>query len=193
MAYTNEKNKYQDEKFEQLRSQGIRYSDDNQFDKAVMTYKEALKIKPKQIQVMGELCWCLGQIDCYEEMLETAKKALLIAQKRGSKDNIVRFYFYIGQYYKIKEQYKEAFKYFILAMTNKPRFISNYLDAAYCQQMLENYKGASEIYERVAELDPEYAEKNNLQNVIEEMKALNHEKIKELPYIRRGIELEKQV
>ncbi len=168
------------------------YSDQGNFVQAVKEYKIALEFIPTQIQAMGELCWCLGQIDKPEEMLEWAKKALLISQKRASKDNIGRFYFYIGQYYKITEQYEKAIEYFTLTVANKPYFLNNYLDMAYCRRQLGHFSIALEIYELVRKKDEDYAKEINIDELVAETKADLKLKNTELIHMELGLEREKK-
>ena len=194
MAYSPEQqlsNNQIEEAYNMATSLARQYSDEGKFDFAIEEYKEALKYKPTQIQAMGELCWCLGQIDKPEEMLEYAKKALLIAQKRCSKDNIGRFYFYIGQYYKITEQYETACDYFALSIVNKPYFLSNYVDMAYCNFMRKNYTSALELYDYVKTTDPEYAEKIGLDEMISNVTAKRDFEHREMIHMKLGIEQEK--
>ena len=181
----------EDKAFDSLCQKAIQCTDKEDFESAIRYYNEALEIKPKQIQVMGELCWCYGQVNQYEEMLNLAKKALLISQKRLSKDNIGRFYFYIAQYYKVTEQYKKANKYFALAIANKPHFVSNYIDSAYCFKMLGEYPQAIRLYEQAKKIDPEYSEKINIQKLIDDAE----EKRKQNPvstHLQQGTAYEKQ-
>ena len=180
------------EAYEMANSLGKKYSDEGKFELAVNEYKKALKYVPTQIQVMGELCWCLGQIDKPEEMLEWAKKALLIAQKRCSKDNIGRFYFYIGQYYKITKQFEKACDYFQLTKKNKPYFISNYMDLAFCHRMLGNYDQALDLYNYIKLTDEDYAKEINLDEIITETFADRDLKHREMIHMRLGIEQEKK-
>ena len=112
----------QDSKLKDLFYKGVDYIDNKQFNDAIKVLEEALKINPKQMQVMGELCYCYSQKERYDEMLEYAKKGLLIAQQQLSKDNIGRFYGYIGNAYKMQEKYDEAIKNLQLAIHNKPYF-----------------------------------------------------------------------
>lgn len=173
-------------------SLGKKYSDEEKFDLAVKEYKIALEYRPDQIQAMGELCWCLGQIDKPEEMLEYAKKALLISQKRCSKDNIGRFYFYIAQYYKITEQYETACDYFKLSINNKPYFLSNYVDMAYCQRMLGNFDKAIELYEYVKKEDEDYANNIGIDDLISNTSVDRDYNNREMIHIKLGVELEKK-
>ena len=173
-------------------SLGKKYTDEEKFELAAKEYKEALKYRPDQIQAMGELCWCLGQIDKPEEMLEYAKKALLISQKRCSKDNIGRFYFYIAQYYKITEQYETACDYFKLSIKNKPYFLSNYIDMAYCQRMLGNFDKAIELYEQVKETDEDYAKNIGIDDLISQTTVDRDFNNREMIHIKLGVELEKK-
>ena len=172
----------------------MEFTQQNKFREAIEAYKQALSYKPKQIQVMGELCWCLGQVEEYEEMLEYAKRALLIAQKRDSKDNIGRFYFYIAQYYKVKEDYEKASNYLTLSVINKPYFMQNYIEKAYCQRMLGNFSKAIELYNIVKELDNDYAEEIGLDDLIkktsEEEEKNNNPK--EQSYVKIAVEHEKK-
>ena len=167
-------------------------SNNGNFIKAVESYKEALTYHPKQIQVMGELCWCLGQANRLEEMLETAKKALLISQKRTSEDNIGRFYFYIAQYYKVTGQYAIAIKYLTLAIKNKPYFIANYVDSAFCHKKLDNYSEAVKLYELALSRTSEEKVKDFLINLLKEAKVKRDKKSPELEYIGRGVAYEKK-
>ena len=167
------------------------YSDQGNFVQAVKEYLIALEFRPTQIQAMGELCWCLGQIDKPEEMLEWAKKALLISQKRGSKDNIGRFYFYIGQYYKMTEQYEKAIDYFTLTVANKPYFLGNYLDMAFCRRQLGHFPIALELYDLIKKKDEDYAKENNIDELIAETKADYRLKNRELIHMDLGNEQEK--
>ena len=166
--------------------------DEQQFDLAIKCYIDALTKKPKQIQIMGKLCWCYGQVEQFEDMLNLAKEALLIAQKRLSKDNIGRFYFYIAQYYKVTEQFEEANKYFSLAILNKPYYVSNYIESAYCFIKLEKYIQAINLYEQVKKVDPDYAEKNNIQKLIEDAQEKSSLQHPESSHIRQGIAYENQ-
>ena len=180
-----------EEAFNEAERLGRQYSDEGKFDLAVEEYKKALKYFPTHVQIMGELCWCLGQIDRPEEMLEWAKKALLISQKRASKDNIGRFYFYIGQYYKITEQYEKAIEYFTLTVANKPYFLNNYVDMAYCRRRLGQYSIVLEIYELIKKKDEDYAKEINIDELIAETKADLKLKNRELIHMELGLEREK--
>ncbi|MBR4570172.1 MAG: tetratricopeptide repeat protein [Candidatus Riflebacteria bacterium] len=180
------------EAFEMASSLGRKYSDEGKFELAVKEYKNALKYYPTQIQVMGELCWCLGQIDKPEEMLEWAQKALVIAQKRCSKDNIGRFYFYISQYYKITKQFETACDYLALVILNKPYFLSSYIEMAFCNRMRDNFASALEMYEYVKKTDPEYAEQVGLDDLISNTIADRDCKHREMIHMKLGIEQEKK-
>ena len=76
-----------DEYYENAVRMAKKYSDLGEFAQAAKEYLIALEFIPTQIQAMGELCWCLGQINKPEEMLEWATKGLIIAQKRCCKDS----------------------------------------------------------------------------------------------------------
>ena len=181
-----------EEAYEIAISLGKQYSEEGKFELAVKEYKEALKYAPTQIQIMGELCWCLGQIDKPEELLEYAKKALLISQKRCSKDNIGRFYFYIGQYYKITEQYETACDYFQLTKKNKPYFLTNYMDMAYCQRMLGNYDKALNLYNFVKKTDEEYAKEIGIDEIISQTTVDRDYNNREMIHMKLGVEQEKK-
>ena len=161
--------------------------DKGDFERAIKSYIEALQYKPKQVQLMGELCWCLGQAKKYDEMLEIAKNALLIAQKHMSKDNIGRFYYYIAQYYKVTRDYKTAIKYFNLAIVNKPYFVPNYIDSAYCFNQLENYKQALNLYDLAISMDSESAKKCNIQKLIDRTYEKRVKQTPEMQHIRQGL------
>lgn len=168
------------------------YFDSGKFDLAVKEYKKALEYIPTQIQAMGELCYCLGQIDRPEEMLEWAKKALLIAQKRCSKDNIGRFYFYIAQYYKITDQFEKAIDYFNLSIINKPYFLSNYIDKAYCCRMTGDYEKALNLYNYVKKTDEDYANELGIDDLISKTTVDRDYNNREMIHMKLGIELEKK-
>ena len=180
-----------EEKYNSLICIAKESSENREFDKAVESYKEALIYYPKQIQVMGELCWCLGQANRLEEMLEIAKKALLISQKRVNTDNIGRFYFYIAQYYKATGQFAIAIKYLTLAIKNKPYFIANYIDSAFCYKKLGNYSNAVKQYELALNKTSDRDTQDFLKKHLEEAKIKRDEQSPELVYIGRGVAYEK--
>ena len=180
-----------DEYYENAVRMAKKYSDLGEFAQAAKEYLIALEFIPTQIQAMGELCWCLGQINKPEEMLEWAKKALIIAQKRCCKDNIGRFYFYIAQSYKIKEQYETACDYLALVILNKPYFLTSYIEMAYCNRMRENFASALEMYEYVKNTDPEYAKQIGLDDLISDTVADRDSKFREMIHMKLGIEQEK--
>lgn len=167
--------------------------DNGDFEQAISAFKAALEFKPQQIQVMGELCWTYGQVDKYEEMLETAKKALLISQKRISKDNIGRFYFYISQYYKMTDQFEKACDYLALSLFNKPYFLTIYIEKAYCYTKLGKYTEALRMYDIVKDIDPEYANKNEIP-IEDYIKFVSMERERNEPWrieLNQGLEYEK--
>ncbi|MBQ3643633.1 MAG: tetratricopeptide repeat protein [Candidatus Riflebacteria bacterium] len=181
-----------EEAFNEAERLGRQYSDEGKFDLAVEEYKKALKYFPTHVQIMGELCWCLGQIDRPEEMLEWAKKALLISQKRISKDNIGRFYFYISQYYKLTKQFEKAVQYLILAQANKPYFMNIYIEMAYCKRRLGDSLKAVELYEFVRRKDEDYAKEIGLDELEAEARADSKMEHRELIHMYLGIEQEKR-
>ena len=153
----------QDEILQYLFFDGVNYINKQQFDEAIKVLEEAYKINPKQMQVMGELCYSYSQKEYYDKMLELAKKGLLIAQQQLSKDNIGRFYCYIGDAYKLQNKYFEAIKYLQLAIYNKPHFIDNYLSLSYCYYKIGRYSAALDLYDLIKKQDYEYYKKNDLE------------------------------
>lgn len=175
----------QDPKLKDLFFKGVDYIDNKKYDEAIKVLEEALKINPKQMQVMGELCYSYSQKERYDEMLKYAKKGLLIAQQQLSKDNIGRFYGYIGNAYKMQEKYDEAIKNLQLAIHNKPYFYDNYLSLAYCYYKTERYSSALNTYDLIKNQDKEYYETNNL----EKSRELIFNKALENDYAIKHLEL----
>ncbi len=153
----------QDENFKKYCNQGNEYIEKNEFDKAIKAYEEALKINPKQMQALGELCFCYSQIEDYDKMIETAKKGLLIAQQQISNDNIGRFYGYLGNAYKMQGKYNEAIKYLELARYNKPYYFDNFISLAYCYFKIKHYDDAINCYDSIRNLAPDYYEEKDLE------------------------------
>ena len=153
----------QSDTFKKYFSEANEYTDKKQFDKAIKYYEEALKENPKQMQALGELCYCYSQLENYNKMIEIGQKGLLIAQQLDNKDNIGRFYGYIGNAYKMLEKYNEAIRYLHLAIYNKYYYYDNYLSLAYCYFKTKHYDSAINQYNTLKNLDPEYYEKNNLE------------------------------
>ncbi len=173
----------QDDNFKKYCNQGNEYIDKKDFNKAIKSYEEALKINPKQMQALGELCFCYSQIEDYGKMIETAKNGLLIAQQQISEDNIGRFYGYLGNAYKMQEKYDEAIKYLELAKYNKPYYYDNYLSLAYCYYKKKYYVDAIAFYDYLQATAPDYYEEKDLEkskNIIYEGFLENDFSIKHL-------------
>lgn len=166
----------QENQFRILSEKAFAYSEDKQYDLAIQTYKEALKFYPNQVQALGELCYCYIEKEQYLDLLETAQQGLLISQKHISKDNIGRFYGYIGGAYKALGQFKLAIKNYELAVINKPHFMPNYLSLAYCWYKLEDFDTAIDYYEKIQQMDSEYAEQIGADGAINELRDLKDSK-----------------
>ena len=152
----------QDENFKKYFIEASNYIEQKQFDKAIKSYEEALKINPRQMQALGELCYCYSQTENYEKLIEYSQKGLLIAQQLDNKDNIGRFYGYLGNAYKMLENYDKAIKYLNLAKYNKYYFYDNYLSLAYCYFKTKRYEFSLELYDTLKDIAPEYYSENNL-------------------------------
>jgi tetratricopeptide (TPR) repeat protein len=153
----------QDDNFKKYHYQGHEYLNKKDFNNAIKSYEEALKSNPRQMMALGELCYSYSQIEDYDKMIEIAKKGLLVAQQQISKDNIGRFYGYLGNAYKMQEKYDEAIKYLELAKYNKPYYYDNYLSLAYCYFKKKRYDGALACYDYLKSNAPDYYEENDLE------------------------------
>lgn len=137
------------------------------FNGAIKGFTEYLAKNPRQVQIMGELCRCYFETGNYVELAKIASRALYISQCRNNSDNIGRFYNYLGKSHHERKLYRQAIKYFQLAAVNKPKFMPNYHEMAYCYYELKEYEKALESFKKIEREDENYAKEYEIDKKIE--------------------------
>lgn len=146
--------------------QAMFHMQNGEFAEAAKGLEDYVSRDPKQIQVMGELCYCYVELKRYEDLEKLAGKALLIAQNRGNIDNIGRFYGYLGKSFYYRKIYEPAVRYYNLAIANKPGFMPNYQELACCYFDLNQFQKSVDEFKKIVEKDPEYAKEYEIEKKI---------------------------
>jgi len=134
---------------------GAVYASENQINKAIENYEEAIKIDPNYAQAYNNLGTAFHKQNKVDEAILSYKKAIHL------KNDFAEAYNNLGNAFRELDKPKEALKYFEKALTLKKDYAEawNNMGAAY--ESLKDKNKALDNYKRAIEIKPDYAEAHN--------------------------------
>ena len=111
-----------DHKLDKYIQMGIVYSNNKDYENAIVYYKKYLEINPNHLGVLGNLRIIYGELERYDDCIKILVKSLKVDPK-----NAVT-YFDLGNMYCEKEDYHMSKHYFLEAIKLKPDYTSAYIN-----------------------------------------------------------------
>jgi tetratricopeptide (TPR) repeat protein len=142
---------------------GAIFAEQKQYDRATVSFENAIKFKPNNAEAYNNLGVVLKEQSKFEEALTALGKALLIQPEYAEAHNN------IGNTFKEQGKFEEALGAFKRALEIKPYFAEAIYNMGVTLNEQGELDGATQAYEKAIHIKPDYAEAyNNLGNTLNE-------------------------
>ena len=154
MAFFSKKEDSNKDKLATLIAQGLTLSKDNQPQKAIGFFKEALKIKPDSPTILANIGIMHKELKEYDKAVELLNKALKIDSKDKDELKKHQILHNLALVYAKMEDWEKAKSYAQKTIEEKPEYVAAYklLAGIYFEQ--KDYQKTVEYCDKALKMDP---------------------------------------